>query len=583
MEAVISGLALSALYIMSNQSGEEHEEENVTEGFSQIEPRHMPIEQGATYPVVDTNANDHVGQYHGNNTVSDKYYDARAMALAEAPESAQIESVLSLTGQEMQKHNFVHNNMVPFFGAKIKGSSRAIEPEESVLENMQGAGSQLRAKSETAPLFAPEANMNFIAGAPNNSDFYQSRVVPGARAANTKPWEEIQVGPGLGQGFSCSGSGGFNSGNEVRDMWEPKTVDELRVATNPKLTYTLDNLEGPAISDVKNIGILGTVEKQLPEKFYNSGPERWFTTTGAEKATTVRSEINLGNVQRGEEDTSYYGVAAEPREASYVSGKHEASKRQSLGAVPLPAAAAAGSFSHSKTNYGKDGYSVLPNNRSTTDQGSVGFVSGAIKAAFAPFMDALKPTRKENVIGNLRPNGNVSTTVVMPPAYNPADRAPTTIRETTGALLDNNHLNVGNQQSGAYAVSQHEVLDTQRVSTNVYYNGTAGSYSGDKQYSAAYNQRNNMNKSYESRPNPGGSSQHQSYQNVNVSRLESDMVNGRDIMPTGGPALIPSKSTHGTLNGRLNLAEQDSGNRINSDLLSAFKSNPYTQSLNSVY
>ena len=75
MEAVISGLALSALYIMSNQSGEEHEEEKVTEGFSQLEPRHMPIEQGATYPVVDTSAHDHVGQYHGNNTTTDKFHD----------------------------------------------------------------------------------------------------------------------------------------------------------------------------------------------------------------------------------------------------------------------------------------------------------------------------------------------------------------------------------------------------------------------------------------------------------------------------------------------------------------------------
>ena len=135
--------------------------------------------------------------------------------MAESSESKAIESVLSLTGEEMEKHKFVHNNMVPFFGAKIKGSSRAIEPEESTLDHMQGAGSQLRSKSEQAPLFAPEANMNFIAGAPNNNDFYQSRVVPGARAANTKPWEEIQVSLDW-SGFLMLGSGGFNSGNEVR-------------------------------------------------------------------------------------------------------------------------------------------------------------------------------------------------------------------------------------------------------------------------------------------------------------------------------------------------------------------------------
>ena len=78
-------------------------------------------------------------------------------------------------------------------------------------------------------------------------------------------------------------------------------------------------------------------------------------------------EVNLGNVQRGENETSYYGAAAEPREASYVAGKYEDSKKHSLGAVPSPPAAV-GAFSHNNRNYGKDGYSVLPNNRSTTDQ-----------------------------------------------------------------------------------------------------------------------------------------------------------------------------------------------------------------------
>ena len=57
MEAVISGLALGAFYIMSNQNNDVDDvnEEKITEGFSQLEPRHMPIEQGDTYPVVDTN------------------------------------------------------------------------------------------------------------------------------------------------------------------------------------------------------------------------------------------------------------------------------------------------------------------------------------------------------------------------------------------------------------------------------------------------------------------------------------------------------------------------------------------------
>ena len=54
---------------------------------------------------------------------------------------------------------------------------------------------------------------------------------------NVKPWQEIQVGPGLGKGYSSKGSIGFNSGMEQRSKYLPKNVDQLRVSTNPKVTY----------------------------------------------------------------------------------------------------------------------------------------------------------------------------------------------------------------------------------------------------------------------------------------------------------------------------------------------------------
>ena len=55
---------------------------------------------------------------------------------------------------------------------------------------------------------------------------------------NVKPWKEIQVGPGLGKGFSSEGSGGFNAGMPLRNKKTlPKTVDELRASTNPKVSY----------------------------------------------------------------------------------------------------------------------------------------------------------------------------------------------------------------------------------------------------------------------------------------------------------------------------------------------------------
>ena len=83
---------------------------------------------------------------------------------------------------------------------------------------------------------------------------------------HVKPWEEERVGPGLGQGFTTEGSGGFNSGMESRNSWLPKNVNELRTLTNPKVTYGLNGHEGPADSYIKDRGSLGVVDKIIEEK-----------------------------------------------------------------------------------------------------------------------------------------------------------------------------------------------------------------------------------------------------------------------------------------------------------------------------
>ena len=85
---------------------------------------------------------------------------------------------------------------------KIKGATVSANVEESVLDNMQGQGSQMIRKQAQAPLFKPQANLQYANGAPNASDFLQSRVNPSMRMANVKPWEELQVAPGLNKGYN---------------------------------------------------------------------------------------------------------------------------------------------------------------------------------------------------------------------------------------------------------------------------------------------------------------------------------------------------------------------------------------------
>ena len=54
--------------------------------------------------------------------------------------------------------------------------------------------------------------MQWSHGAPNQSDFLQSRQLPSTKMANAVPWEQQKVGPGLGLGYTTEGAGGFNSG-----------------------------------------------------------------------------------------------------------------------------------------------------------------------------------------------------------------------------------------------------------------------------------------------------------------------------------------------------------------------------------
>ena len=98
------------------------------------------------------------------------------------------------------------------------------------------------------------------------------------------------------------------------------------------------------------------------------------------------------------------------------------------------------------------------------------------------------------------------------------------------------------------------------------------------------NQRNNVNKTYENRPNQGGMQMLNHTENIQVNRLDGDRNNNRWGVASGGPTVIPSMETHGRIHGsQMTFAEDNRHqmDRINPDLLTAFKSNPYTKPLDS--
>lgn len=601
MEVAIPLVALGGLYVIRNQQTTDNEsgQQNSNEGYTNMtskikeEPRELPNVDipVQNYPVENKyEMNNSINNYPRANATTDKYFSQNRFEEAVEHGVHANSNNYSLTGEKIDKDKFKHNNMVPWYGRQLRGRSADSDTHESILDNMQGGGSQTFSKRETAPLFKPEANQQWTYGTPNMSDFMQSRVNPSKNMAYQQPWNKESIAPGLNKGYSTSGSGGFNSGMESRDEWLPKTVDELRVATNPKVTYGLANHEGPASffnPTCTNVTTQAPVEKHLPDSYYMNTPDRWFTTTGIEKAPTGRPiEAFLEKDEnRITTTTEYYGAdKTVGAEATYTVPKHEQPHRPQLAANPIINPHAREKHVSSDADHGRKGFSVLPNNRHTTcNQTFMGGINGAMKAVIAPIMDVLRPTRKEEVIGNMRPTGDAGTSVPASYVYNPADRAPTTIRETT----EKNpfHMNVERQINGGYMTEPHQPISNQRDTTGCSFIGNAGNTavtSNATLYDAGYNVQTNATKEKISygQTNPGGIKLFNSTENIKIDKKDSDRNNNRWWVPTNAPPAIPSKEITGSQIGKQEY-RQPNCERNNPSVLEAFKQNPYTHSLHS--
>jgi hypothetical protein len=583
MEIAIPLLALGGMYVISNKKSSDEKPEKIThENFNNMgrKPNYMPNVKipAENYPVLNTKELvETVQEYPNPNVATDKYFN-------QTMNKGGGQQIVSLTGNYLDNEQFKHSNMVPFNGGKVKGNLYNANITESVLDNMNGSGSQLFRKVEQGPLFKPEENMQWAYGAPNQSDFFQSRVNPGMRNNNVKPFESENVGPGLNQGYGTCGSGGYNSGMEARDKWREKTVDELRVATNPKMEYNLVNHEGPAASVVKNVGLIGRVEKQGPDRFFMNTQDRWFTTTGAEKGETLRPIQEMGILRRPDCESDYAGPAGPAdRKAAYAPENFEPSKRQEVigGCVNHSTAIGKGpstdgeAFIRSHTNFSTHRSTVLQ-----PDTMRSGF-GGAIGAVIAPFMDILRPSRKEECAHSVRVYGEAGTRVPQSYVINPNDATQTTIKETT---LYAPSFNIDGQKEGTYVNNQSQFNETQRDTTSCSYIGTSGGHGsqyGNMVYESAYNQHNNDIKSLtiNNRPNQGGTSMFNNQMNVNIARQDCDRFNYRVNAPSTVVPMPPSKVVFGKQISKQVYSNAIDNSRLDGSLLQAFRDNPYTHSL----
>jgi len=348
-----------------------------------------------------------------------------------------------LTGQPLLG-GFRHNNMVPFFGAKVRQSTYEYANSRQ-LENFTGVENFAIEKTEQEPMFNPTPLLGNNYGTPDTIEEQLQYMVPAPQRNNELPFEQLRVGPGLNKGYTNLPSGGFQQADSL-DYIRPKTVDELRVKTNPRISYHGRVVPGKFV--VSKQTAKSSVQKNRPDSFYINSPDRYFTTTGAYLKEKKRPCIILKDTNR-KQSKALYGAAA----PAYVKNQMSRPKFQESDRQNFENDYVRNAFSKEKWDdqdfgdYGKQGYNPPPNERDIT--GSRFHITNLmrfVKAITAPLEDVMRTTTKETTEDNYRPYGNLENTAPEHGiVWDPNDIARTTIKETT---VDNPN------QSGYMGVSE---------------------------------------------------------------------------------------------------------------------------------
>ena len=569
---------LGVAYLASNDDSRDKKKECNKEGFSFIDEEKnqgnlLANENKDYYPNIDktnlsTNNQQTISQYQ------DKYY------LSGLKDDIQGENEFeTLAGNRIKTTDINHNNMNIYYSGKSNGYTDL--QQQSILDTYTGQGTYDIQKEEVAPLFKPEENLQNVYGNQNQNDFLQSRVNTSHRHANTKPWEEIKDTPGIGMKYDEHTKEGFNNFNN-RGLYNPKTVDELRTANNPKMVYKLDNHMGPAIKAITHRGSQGKVVKQNPDSYFsNDNQLGMIAHKGGNPMQKSQQMLTCEN--RASTSVEYYGArGANNDHVSYVHGDYMDPHKQQLGAIPMTNMSNAETNPTNSLNYGKESHLVLPNNRTVTNDSYFGNIGGMVSNVVEPIFNGLRHSKKTNCVTNSNVVGNMNGGYKQPTVYNPNEQVSTTNREMYEGQLSMTHLNVQKQDGTAYMNTRPLLNNTQRNSMNQSQTGHAQSQTkGGKNYVAEYNQRN-QNKVHATDVMNNGN---MALFNNKVKMIDKnkEICNDRQT-PFYNPQQTTFQDPTQRLGSFTNMPQEyqnKQDNLIEPSLLKAFKQNPYTQSLQS--
>ena len=522
------------------------------------------------------------------------------------PQYIESDFVVSpLSGQRIPAKQFKHNNMQPFFGGRVKQNTSA-HSNTSVLDMYNGNGSTQFKKKEVENMFetsrAPFGNPY---GMEDNTEFFQSRVTSQAPVVRNgeRPFEPTRVGAGVGEKFGFAGKGGFQQ-MEINEIMRPKDTNDLRVLSKPKETYDTPVVPGQHFvgtsADSKD---LGEIRKYRPDTFYlNESGERNFVTTGDLIKETVRSTQVLPHTTRPETSVEYGGIAAsQDFSESYVTGSFRMPMTQQYGGAGYRNADMTSYYTKNtdsdKADYGKGSYEIRPNERNETSERVVALNPAPADTQLGTihFDDSARPTRRSEIIGNVRMTGTPFNFVDRAAAitvWDSKDIARTTVKEST-IYLDRMGVAGGD---GASAPNRMKVYDpddiakpTQKaqVSANLSWTGPSGNgaWSDAMDPSFAYNMRTNPNKEQiaKGRKPIAGSGNVATFNGDPgkqlSKKLDADVINDRALAINRSMDLTPGVGDIGRVEYRVPLKLDVTRERNTYSTVESMEKNPLMQSL----
>ena len=359
----------------------------------------------------------------------------------------------SLSGEKIPLENFTHKNMQHFLR---KGITQNTDVENPNFNQKFGYNDYKTRKTEVETFFQPTTDMSYLRGMNNNSDFILDRTNPSKNQNNYNPIQSIRVAPGLNQGYTSSGTGGFHQADSLLYA-KPKDRDELRPITDQRNSIFEIPIQAPMKSSIDKRGVVEPFSKNKPETTYKQTEENWFKGQSYLKKDTNRPVENLKDTSRIGTHTDYYGSLKNQEE-----------------------------FQNPNEDYGKNSVIVYNTNKHELSKQEVPIanLTTTLKAFVAPITDALKISLKEFFINPEREFGYLSPQQPdKATTYDPINHImKTTIKETT---IDDNNSGIltGNKEtySALYDNAKTTVKETTIDDDN------SGNLSGNKEtYSALY-------------------------------------------------------------------------------------------------